>query len=174
MEEFLQQLFETGELTVARHVDHDRQKTEPLLREAEHIWRLNWPYTAPEFRVEVAQSAADVLLLFCQAFVHRELDIPQVTQQLQKISLIPDTSPATHYSADLVLRFLPELYRHFKRTGTEDPLLDIVLDVAAKWPLSAAGIPDCETSELNAVFQDPGFEIALADRVAVAEGFADH
>lgn len=174
MEEFLIQLFETGELTVARRVEHDRRKTEPLLREAERVWRLNWPYRAPQFRMDVAQSAADVLLQLCQAFVYRDLDIPQVTEQLSKIPLTHDQTPATHYSADLLLRFLPELYRHIQRASADDPLLAVVVEVAARWPLAAVGIPACQPMEPGDLFQDPGFEIVLADRIAAAEDFSDH
>ena len=145
---FLTQLFETSDIVVPRQSVDGNERLAPYLIECELINRDEWNGNAPEFDVNVAMKAAHVLLLFCRAVVYRELDEGFVSDQLASIAL-PETSTATvFYSADLTLRFLPDIYDRLCRTTSEDPLLPVLLLCAKLWPLSTVGIPDTAPGEL--------------------------
>lgn len=48
----------------------------------------------------------------------------------------PPRSPAEHLSADLTLRFLPQIHRRALAHDPADPLVALVADILRRWPLS--------------------------------------
>ncbi|MEZ6130093.1 MAG: hypothetical protein R3C59_15520 [Planctomycetaceae bacterium] len=168
MNDFLLQLFDTGEIVVPRHVDMDDNAIAGCLNEAEAVWKQNWPGTAPPFVQPVAQKAAQVLLHLCQAVVYRELDEVHVAEQLRSIALVPRDDAGVHYSADLLFRFLPQVHQRLRRVSSDDPLLMIVTAVGRDWPLSAVGIPDCLPDALPDCFQNTGLLHVFVDRIMAA------
>lgn len=165
MLDFLKQLFEDGEVTVPRDVSGDMESVRRLLIFTERIWREDWPGTAPGFDVDAAAKAAAVLLTLCQATAYRELDEYVVSEHLERIGLTTSDSVSTHYSVDLVLRFLPQVFQRLSRTSADDPILPLVLQLAKAWPLSSVGMPDCAPEALPEVFRDSGLLRVYADRV---------
>ena len=172
MMDFLKSLFESGEVTVPRSVTDDSESVQRLLIVTERIWRESWPGTAPAFNVNVAHQAADVLLLLCQSVVYRELDEGQVAAQLQQVGLHPDDSPSTHYSADMLLRFLPQIAERLQRTSSNDPVFALLRDIAKAWPLSAVGIAECVPEILPTAFGDPSLFRVYVDRIIAASDAA--
>lgn len=165
MLDFLKHLFDDGEIIVPRQVSDDGEPVRRLLIVAERIWRQEWPGTAPRFDEEQSARAAAVLYTFCRATVYRELDEQSVAEQLKQIGLAPTNSVEGHYSVDLVLRFLPQVYERLRRTSSSDPVLTLALEVARQWPLSSVGIPDSGPDVLPAAFLDRGVFRVYTDRV---------
>lgn len=82
-------------------------------------------------------------------------------------------SAAAHFSADLTLRWLPDLYTQARAVSPNDPLLAHLRNLASQAPLSGIGIPwgpdDSEPKRPitipNAVTNDAGIWRLLIDRV---------
>jgi hypothetical protein len=54
------------------------------------------------------------------------------------------------YSADLTMRFLPDLIRLARAASSDDPLVEHLKKLACEWPLSSVGVKDLgELSELT-------------------------
>ena len=140
MESFLRQLFETGEITVPRDASSLENAAE-LLSERDRLVRLNCPGIAPPYDPNVAMKAARTLLLFCQAAVYRDMDAAAVRAQLNSIALSAVDTPSCHYSADLMLQFLPDVRTRLVRISQDDPVCELLQAVAIMWPLSSVGIP---------------------------------
>ncbi len=165
MLDFLKHLLDDGEIVVPRDVHTDVESVNRLLIFAERIWRQTWPGSAPRFDVERSAKAASVLCTFCRAAVYRELDEQSIVAELQQIGLEPADSVAAHYSVDLTLRFLPQVYERLSRVSQNDPILTHVLQVSRMWPLSSVGIPGSAPDTLPEAFRDRGLFRAYTDRV---------
>ena len=50
-------------------------------------------------------------------------------------------TPSTHYSVDLVFRFLPEVVIFARSAAAHDPLVEHLERFAREWPLSSVGMP---------------------------------
>ncbi len=168
MIDFLQHLFEDGEIVVPRDVVSQPEAVQSLLIFSERIWRTDWPGHAPPFDVEIAGKALEVLFVLSQATVYRELDEVAVAARLQAIALAPVESASAYYSVDLTLRFLPQIYERLTRSTDDDPVLELVSKVAREWPLSSIGIPGCSPEALPAALDDPGLFRVYVDRVIAA------
>ena len=162
---FLTQLFETGEIIVPREAAADSDAVRLLLSRCESIARTDWPGIAPEFDVDVAEKSAMALLVFCQATVYRELDEREIQQRLNSIELAGQPTPTRHYSADLVLQFLPDVYNLLMRSAKEDPARQLLVDFAKQWPLSAVGIGGATPEELPKAVMSGCMFRAYVDRV---------
>lgn len=171
MLDFLKQLLEDGEVTVPRQVHGDVESVRRLLIFVERIWRQEWSGPAPRFDADRAAQAAAVLCTFCRATVYRELDEHELAEELHQIGLQSDDaedSASAHYSVDLVLRFLPQVYERLSRTSKEDPILALALNIARDWPLSSVGISGSAPDSLPTAFDDPGLCRVYVDRVLEA------
>jgi hypothetical protein len=87
-----------------------------------------------EFDVATALAAAALVYHACWFLVsHAEPAI-----ELERLLALrgPPGSPATHLSADLLLRFLPQVHRRAKAMNPADRLTTLLADVLRHWPLS--------------------------------------
>jgi len=164
---FLSQLFETGEITVPREPTGTESEICEFLSTAESVWRQSWPGTPPEFDARIASQAAMTLFVFCQGVVYREIDEFMIRERLSAAGLQPGDTPSAHYSADLTLRFLSDVYARLTRTSDEDPLLRVLIEFAKMWPLSAVGIPDTAPGQLGPVLKQDSMFRTYIDRIIV-------
>lgn len=166
MSDFLNSLFTTGKLQISAEDSHFNQDhVERDLRRYELLWRMQQPLMPPAFQVGLAVRAAGIVQVACQAIVHREISVEQTQQRISQWRLTPGKDASDHYSTDLVLRFLPQLAERAARISDEDPLLDVLREVARPWPLSSIGMKTCEPKELPDAFQDPSLWKMYIDRV---------
>ena len=133
---------------------------------------MGWPGLAPEFNVEVALTATQVVLLFCQSVLYRELDEVFVANRIRNLGISNAESASSQYSGDLVLRFLPDIYDRLKRTTAEDPILPVLVNFAKRWPLSSVGIPDTGVNQLPECYTIPSMFRAYVDRIIQREDVA--
>ena len=73
--------------------------------------------------------------------------------------------PATIYSVDLTLRWLPDLLTLARAAATRDVLVDELLRLAREWPLSSVGIKDLPGSEPGAIVEHPSLLQLYVDRI---------
>lgn len=82
----------------------------------------------------VALDAARLVAEACWALVRRQEPADDLAKRLA-IARGPST-PAHHLSADLLLRFVPQLIRRARALDPADPLAAILSDLLRRWPLS--------------------------------------
>lgn len=166
---FLHDLQTTGAVTLAARpepfAEADERAAEALLRDWHAADAREWPGTAPDFDSAAAGWAARYLYHTVQLALVRELDETVVAEYLPDFAG-PATAEAIH-SADLSLRYLPDLLRLAKGLAPGDALVARLLATGAQWPLSFVGraAPAPEPEAEAAVLAHPALRQAYIDRV---------
>src|ERR1700756_2256764 len=166
---FLAALAESGQVTISidltESVDAESEST---LREMDRVARLNLAGQAPEFIPQAAVWAAQLLHRGCQLLVCRDLDTLVIDQALRAPCPTP-RSPATDYSADLALQYLPGLVTMTRQVASGDPLLKALLVLARDWPLSSVGVAGLENLNVESFIADPALRQLYVDRILERE-----
>jgi hypothetical protein len=85
----------------------------------------------------------------------------------------PPRSPSEHLSADLLLRFLPQIHRRAKANNPADRLSTLLAEVLRVWPLSGV-LADLENGPITALDfgGHPGLQMLYAERFSRHEKLA--
>lgn len=165
---FLADLVDAGMVRVDRDApdvdaaaDADRAAIEAL----DALARAEAPGTPPALDLTVARWAAVVLHAGCAGAVHRDLDAATLHARLaEPCPAVP--SPSTAYSADLLLRYLPDLCVLARGIAATDPLHDELRALAARWPLSSVGVGvDLGHLDVGILLDDPCLRRMYVDRI---------
>lgn len=137
-----------------------------LLEEEYGNESLNYPFTAPAYEPAAAVWAAKTLYHIAQLVLYRE------HQEKDLAALIPKfdgpLNPGVILSADLCLRFLPQIKRELRNIDPDDILISIIEDLLKTWHYSGIGDEqDPEQFDLGPVFADPCLEQMYTDRIIV-------
>ena len=135
---FFSSLFEDGTVSVpevGEISDTDLQSANELLVDFEKQYRLEMPLEMPSFSVPDVQLAAFVFFRACQFTVSRDAPPELIDAEFESLSKLSDT-PQTHYSVDLIFRFLPDLFRLSQSAMEGDPLVQHLHVWAIRWPVS--------------------------------------
>ncbi len=95
---------------------------------------LDFPYQAPLFDANAALWAAKTVYIAAQLMLyreHKEVDLLELLSDYEG-----DFSPAAILSADLYLRFLPDMLIHLKMIDSQDKLIEILEKMLEKWHYS--------------------------------------
>src|SRR5262249_16793898 len=113
----------------------------------------------------VACQAAELVRQASWGLVNREERVGDLKRRL-RMSTAPRT-PGQHLSADLLLRYLPQILRRARGLDPADPLIEILGDLLRRWPLSGA-LSDIEEGPLVATDfgGHPGLLLLYAERLA--------
>ncbi len=117
------------------------------------------------FDEPTALAAAGVVEQACWALVSQTLPVHELEQRLQMPA--PPRTAAQHLSADLLLRYLPQVHRRTQARDETDPLVQFVEKVLRQWPLSGvlANIEDGPETALG-FGGHPGVMLLYAERLA--------
>jgi hypothetical protein len=117
------------------------------------------------FDAPTACEAAELVRQSSWALVSREERVDDLKRRL-RMTITPRT-PAQHLSADLMLRYLPQVLRRARGLDATDPLIGILADVLRRWPLSGA-LSDVEESPLGPTDfgGHPGLLLLYCERLA--------
>lgn len=82
------------------------------------------------------------ILLFRAACLatFRDIGETEIHELLQRDPLPCESDAAAHFSADLCLRHWPDLYRMARARSEDDPLVKVMHELAAMFPLSSLGM----------------------------------
>jgi hypothetical protein len=105
----------------------------PVLQRAFADYRLDIAGPRLEFQADTALAAAELLRQACWFLVHRGAPAEEVERQM---TLAPPASTADHLSADLLLRFIPQVHRRARGVAPDDPLTARLAQALRHWPLS--------------------------------------
>ena len=130
------------------------------------------PNQTPILKVEVARWAAQVLHWATWTMLNREELVTELPKSLVSSQPRGET-PSEHWSADLCLRFMPDVLEHCRRLSHQDELCVVIEEVLANWPLSATGaqlkIQSCSPQKKSVVLGDAGLRLIVRDRVVESE-----
>jgi hypothetical protein len=163
---FVNQLIGTGRVHVAaRGLPADQDADAPdAMREVDVVARLDAPGDPPVLDVPAAVWAAGVLNAACRLLVYRDLTLGPDTPLAPPCPSGPSASAV--WSADLTLRYLPDVLRHARAVAQDDPLVAALLELARAWPLSSVGVPGVPRPlDLTHVWSHPSLRQLYVDRV---------
>lgn len=164
---FLQSLYAEGKVMatgeLAAFNPGDRKAAEQVLQEFYRADALEMPGRAPDFHAEAALQAATYLYNAVQLIIHRDLDDAAVEKHLT--GLPTPKTPEVIYSADLTLRYLPELFFLAKGLSPQDVVVAKLLQTAAQWPFSSVGIFPEGDYDLKNILAHQSLKYAYADRI---------
>ena len=164
--DFIDELRHHGTITVAGEpgplAEEESEAALARLRACYAEDELYQPAPVPAFAPDAALWAARYLYRATQLLLLRELDETAVQEWLPEFA--GPATPAAHYSADLLLRHLPDLLTLARALAPADALVQRLLRTLADWPLSAVGAP-LAAADPAPVLAHPGLRRQYADRV---------
>ncbi|QGJ70517.1 Hypothetical protein PBC10988_22140 [Planctomycetales bacterium 10988] len=147
---FIQQLWKSGRVRVGGELDvppleeeqaaSEKELCLTLLQNWEAIVRVDYPGEPPRFLPQVALDAVPMFYLACQFLVNRHHP-PELLDEKFQVKAWASKTAEEHYSRDLVLRHLPDLYHQAEVACPGDPLTKKLKAACEVVPLSTVGIP---------------------------------
>ena len=124
----------------------------------------NHPFSTPKYNAESALWAAKIVYTACQILLYREHKEAELTDLLPLFSQ-PITTEAI-LSADLCLRFLPQILAEAKLIDPEDHVIPILENILNQCHYSGIGIIlALENLDFDPIFSNPCLEQLYIDRV---------
>lgn len=135
-----------------------------FLREAFQAEALGYPHDAPEFNPDAALWSAKIIYFASQFLLYRETsehDLPMCFPAYPG-----EQTAGAILSADLCLRFLPDILAELQDIDPEDRLLVLLEELASNWLYSSIrwDIP-LEKCELEPLLSDNCLKQLLIDRI---------
>jgi hypothetical protein len=166
--DFAQQLLTQGAVVLRerpRQTPPDRAEAGALLRRAHADCRLDVAGPLLPFDADAALSAAERVWWACWFLVQRGEPPEELDRCLAPLPA--PTAAAQHLSADLTLRFLPQVHRRARALAADDPLTRRLEDILRRWPLSGV-LADVGEAPLTPVefAGHPGLLLLYAERLA--------
>ena len=133
--EFLAQLFDEGKI-VFRAAPRDRPSASAVavLAAAFEACRLAVAGPRIAFDLEIALAATELVRQASWALVNRDERMTDLVKRL-KMPVSPLTA-SQHLSADLTMRYLPQVLRRARGLDPSDPLVAQLSNTLRTWPLS--------------------------------------
>lgn len=98
---------------------------------------LTMPFDVPEFDVDAALWAAKTVYTACQILLYRVNPDSELPELLPRFDKVKDASSIL--SADLCLRFLPQIYIESKAIDYEDKMVPLLEQILQEWHYSSVG-----------------------------------
>ncbi len=163
---FCEQLFEDGRI-ILRDPPEEAGSSQAVqvLQRAYASHRLNVAGPLLDFDPEAALAAAMLLWKACWFLLRHDQPAEEMERRL-RMTVKPRT-PAQHLSADLVLRYLPQVHRRAHALEPADRLPALLATELRHWPLSGV-LSDVEEGPLTGLDFDghPGLLLLYAERLA--------
>lgn len=126
--------------------------------------KLNYPFQAPPYDASAALWASEIVYFATQLLLNRQDTLDKID------NLFPFyNKPVTDsvlLSADLCLRFLPQLIVQLKHMDADDEIIPVLEQILIQFPYSCIGYEiDIETIGLNTVLSNACLSQLFLDRV---------
>ena len=165
--DFLRSLFEDGRMLLGPSppVSADDQASR-ILEAAYRTAALDLAGPTLVFDLPIALSAARLAYHAAWFLLNRDRPENELAQYL--VLPEPPTRPEHHFSGDLVLRYVPAVYRRARALAADDGLTHFLEQLLRAWPLSGvlAGIEEGPSSPLD-FGGHPGLLGLYAERLAL-------
>jgi hypothetical protein len=139
---FIASLFQDGCVRVPTRIEltgPEISEADLILLRVEREYRQHLPHVPPELDRDAARHGATLLYHGCQLLTLQEGNRQQIVAGL-RAEFSGELTPAAHYSVDLALRFLPDLYAMARLHEQDSTVVAELQRVAALWPLSSVGM----------------------------------
>jgi hypothetical protein len=142
----------------------EEQETLDFLETEYEKEQLNYPYTAPSFNPKAAMWACKTVYFSAQLLLYRENKVSELKTILPNYPHVIDASAIL--SADICLRFLPQVLIELKKIDTEDAIIPILESHLQTFHYSNIGFDyEIEKITLEPVFADKCLKQMYLDRV---------
>ncbi|MCE2995414.1 MAG: hypothetical protein ACK5RG_20685 [Cyclobacteriaceae bacterium] len=126
--------------------------------------KMDYPDSPPEYDEVAALWAAKTVYVAAQLILFRQ-DKEETLNNLFLPIHIP-TTPGSILSADLCLRFLPEMIKNLKAIDSEDLLIDLLEERLKKWHYSSVNYPlRIEELDFTEVYANACLQHLYCDRI---------
>lgn len=135
--EFLAQLLDQGKVVFrSTRVPHDRPSARgvAILAEAFETTCLSVAGPRVAFDPAVACAAAELVRQASWAVVCHGERMADLEKRLKMPAMA--ATPSQHLSADLMLRYVPQILRRARGLDPSDPLIELLATILRRWPLS--------------------------------------
>lgn len=167
LEHFLIDLIQSGQVTVPNQIiDFELNSSDESLILLEEYYRadvLTMPHMAPPFHPDAALWAAKYIFSTIQLVLLRDIGEEKMNSLLGNYT--GGYTPESIYSADLTLRFLPDIFKFASGLSPDDPLVARLKTTAQLWPFSSVGITDVSIAIDDAITAHPSLRQAYIDRI---------
>ena len=143
--------------------EEDISEAKKILQEYYKEDIIEMPYTPPAFSENAALWAATYLFKAIQLTVLRDGGEEMINENLKPFHHGQDASAI--YSADLILRYLPQLFELAKGLAPADKLVQVLKKTAGQWPYSSVAIELNEVVEDKLIFEHPSLKYTYIDRI---------
>jgi hypothetical protein len=165
---FLTAIYDGNAATVPPRAPVDEREwtaASDVIETFDFVARTGLAYDAPRLVPVVARWAAERLYRACQFLVYRDVEADEVREGCAVPCPVAAVSPDVCYSADLILRYLPDVFALARGIAREDPLIDGLRGLALAWPLSSVGMPEVGEVDVSGFIRHPGLRRLYADRI---------
>lgn len=139
-------------------------ETSNFLKEKYEQEALGYPYQAPAFDPGAATWAATLCYKATQLLLYRENEEEDIPALFNKYTG-PQT-PSAIVSADLCLRFVPDIISELKVIDPGDPLIEILEAILQEWHYSGVSYDlEIETLDFKTILSDPCLRQLYCDRI---------
>src|SRR4051812_7702291 len=139
-----------------------------LLEKIELRARAELAGEGPLFCGPAALWGARMLYQSCQFMVCRDIGEEQVRAAFAE-ACPAERGAEADWSADLMLRHLPDVIRLARHLSNADPLVQELKTLATAWPLSSVGVPELEKISIDTFVEHPALAQVYADRIVSAK-----
>ena len=152
----------TADLRAAGKDPGELRKLRRMMEDWHEDAVLDLPGPPLAFHPQAAVWGAILLFRAACLATFRDIGETEIHELLQGDPLPDGSNPAAHFSADLCLRHWPDLYRMARARSEDDPLVKVMHELAAMFPLSSLGMNLPATN--NQLPPHPGLHQFFAER----------
>jgi len=167
LSEFILSLKEEGRVAIKGKLHpfdaQDFEESKQLLRKYYDEDRIEMPFDPPVYSEKAALWASEYLYTAIQLTVLRDAGEEMIFEHLKPFD--GDNDPSEIYSADLMLRYMPELFELAKGLAPADVLVQELRRTALSWPFSSVGIELEQAVNDDNIFDHPSLKYVYVDRI---------
>lgn len=164
---FLKNLYQQGDVTVSGKLQDfetkDLLESAIILQQIYNREAIEMPFTAPNFHPETALWAAQYLYRATELTLRRDVAAEKIQNYLPTFK--GEKYASMIFSADLVLRYLPDLWNFAKTLAPDDPLVKQLKATATEFPFSSVGLKIDDTANHEFIWLHSSLELAYLDRI---------
>ena len=164
---FIKELLNDGQVTLGTQLllagDTPDQEAIELLKNLYLEEVLHVPFKAPAFDPEAAVWGAKYLFVTTQITVFRD-----ITEEAVKARLLPysgSIDAASIFSADLMLRYLPDLLQLAKGLAPDDVLVQCLQQTLLAWPFSSVGTGIAGEIDIRPILSHTSLKYAYRNKI---------
>lgn len=132
--------------------------------------QLNYPFEAPNFNANAALWASKIVYFSAQFLLNRQNTHKDLNAFLPNCK--ENLTASTFLSADLCLRFLPQIVQEFKSIDTTDVIIPILENHLQTFHYSAIGFPNSYEKINFTLFENKCFKQLYLNRITIQKDIA--